>query len=97
MAGQVSDHDGAAAALRRVRDLAAGPDLTPPDSLYQADKAEQLVRATKGPSPRLRMVAAGRRLRRHLVEDHGHLGDHRAGLPAGQPHARDHGGGFLGW
>ena len=47
-------------------------DLDHPDPLYQAGKADQLARAAADLAHDLRVLAAGRRLRRHLVDDHGH-------------------------
>jgi hypothetical protein len=73
MAWTISDHDSAAAALARVRDLTARLDLAHPDPLYQASKAEQLARAATDLAHDLRVIAAGWRLRRHLVDSHGHL------------------------
>jgi hypothetical protein len=70
MTWTISDHHSAAAALARVRELAGRLDLTHPDPLYQAGKAEQLARAASDLAHDLRVIAAGRRLRRHLVDMH---------------------------
>jgi hypothetical protein len=42
-----------------------------PDPLYQAGKAEQLARAAADLAHDLRVIAEGRRLRRHLATVHG--------------------------
>jgi len=77
MAAEISDRDSAAACLGWVRELAGRLDLDHPDALYQAGKAEQLARAATDLAHDLRVLAEGRRLRRHLVESHGRveLGD----------------------
>jgi hypothetical protein len=67
----ISDRDSAAACLSRVRELAARLDLDHPDPAYQAGKADQLARAAVDLAHDLRVIATGRRLRRHLVEVHG--------------------------
>ena len=54
-------------------ELAARLDLAHPDPTYQAGKAEQLVRDATDLAHDLRVIAAGRRLRRHLATVHGHL------------------------
>jgi hypothetical protein len=71
MATEISDHDGASAALARVRELAGRLDLDHPDPSYQAGKADQLARAATDLAHDLRVLAEGRRLRRHLVDTHG--------------------------
>jgi hypothetical protein len=104
MAPEISDRDSAAACLVWVRELAARLDLDHPDASYQAGKADQLARAAKDLAHDLRVIAEGRRLRRHLVEDHGQVeladrtqnadrwsGDHRAGVPAGSRHDHEEG------
>jgi hypothetical protein len=73
MAPEIRDRDSATAALGWVRELAARLDLDHPDPAYQAGKAEQLARAAKDLAHDLRVLAEGRRLRRHLVDDHGRL------------------------
>jgi hypothetical protein len=73
MAPEISDRDSAAACLVWVRELAARLDLDHPDASYQAGKADQLARAAKDLAHDLRVIAEGRRLRRHLVEDHGQV------------------------
>jgi hypothetical protein len=73
MAPEISDRDSAAACLVWVRELANRLDLDHPDAGYQAGKAEQLARAAKDLAHDLRVIAEGRRLRRHLVEDHGRM------------------------
>jgi hypothetical protein len=105
---EISDHDSAAACLVWVRELAARLDLDHPDAAYQAGKADQLARAAADLAHDLRVIAEGRRLRRHLVEAHGHnevgdrqqnadlwAGDHLADHRAGVPAgtAHDHDGG----
>jgi hypothetical protein len=70
MAWTISDHESAAAALARVRELGGRLDLTHSDPLYQAGKAEQLARAAGDLAHDLRVIAEGRRLRRHLATDH---------------------------
>jgi hypothetical protein len=114
MAWPISDQDSAAASLDRVRRLAGRLDLAHPDPLYQATTAEQLARAATDLAHDLRLLAAGRRLRRHLTDVHGpaelagrqqnadvwasdHHADHRAGVPAGQPHDHDRDDGVLAW
>jgi hypothetical protein len=71
MAPQISDRDSAAACLGWVRELAARLDLDHPDLAYQAGKADQLARAAADLAHDLRVIATGRRLRRHLVDVHG--------------------------
>jgi hypothetical protein len=71
MAPEISDRDSAAACLVWVRELAARLDLDHPDPSYQAGKADQLARAAGELAHDLRVLAEGRRLRRHLVDDHG--------------------------
>jgi hypothetical protein len=71
MTWQTSDHDSAAGNLAHVKDLAGRLDLTHPDPLYQATKADQLARAASDLAHDLRVLATGRRLRRHLVDQHG--------------------------
>jgi hypothetical protein len=71
MPWEISDHDSAAAALDRVLELAARLDLTHPDPLYQAGKADQLARAAGELARDLRVLAAAQRLRRHLIDQHG--------------------------
>jgi hypothetical protein len=71
MVPEISDRDSAAACLVWVRELAERLDLDHPDALYQAGKAEQLARAATDLAHDLRVLAEGRRLRRHLVDDHG--------------------------
>jgi hypothetical protein len=73
MAWTISDCESAAAALARVRELATRLDLARPDPLYQAGKAEQLARATGDLAHDLRVIAEGRRLRRHLATVHGRV------------------------
>jgi hypothetical protein len=73
MALEISDRDSAAACLVWVRELAGRLDLDHPDPTYQAGKAEQLARAAGELAHDLRVIAEGRRLRRHLVEDHGRV------------------------
>jgi hypothetical protein len=73
MGFQVSDRDSAAAALARVRELAGRLDLDHPDPTYQAGKAEQLARAAGELAHDLRVIAEGRRLRRHLLDTHGRV------------------------
>ena len=103
MAWPISDHDSAATALQRVRELARRLDLAHPDPLYQATKAEQLARAATDLAHDLRVVAAGRRLRRHLAAEHGRAdlaqrehnadvlaGEHQADHYAGVPTSRPH-------
>jgi hypothetical protein len=100
----ISDRDSAAACLVRVRELAARLDLDHPDPAYQAGKADQLARAATGLAHDLRVLATGRRLRRHLVEGHGRAeladrqqnadlwaSDHHADVPAGTPHTHEEG------
>ncbi len=104
MGWEISDRDSASAALARVRDLAGRLDLDHPDPLYQAGKADQLARAAGELAHDLRVLAAGRRLRRHLVEDHGRVeladrtqnadvwaSDHRDDHRAGVPAGTSHG------
>jgi hypothetical protein len=103
MAWTISDCESAAAALARVRELAGRIDLEHPDLLYQAGKAEQLARAAADLAHDLRVIAEGRRLRRHLVEDHGRAeladrqqnadvwtSDHHADHHAGVPAGTPH-------
>jgi hypothetical protein len=104
MAWTISDHDSAAGNLDRVRDLVGRLDLNHPDPLYQAAKADQLAQAAAADLAHdLRLLAAGRRLRRHLVDDHGHAelagltqnadmwaSDHRDDHHAGVPAGRPH-------
>jgi hypothetical protein len=105
MAPEISDRDSAVACLVWVRELADRLDLDYPDAGYQAGKAEQLARAAKDLAHDLRVIAEGRRLRRHLVEDHGRVeladrtqnadrwaGDHLDDHQAGVPAGsrRDH-------
>ena len=71
MAWTISDHDSAAGNLDQVRDLVGRLDLDHPDPLYQAGKADQLARAAADLAHNLRVIATGRRLHRHLVDDHG--------------------------
>jgi hypothetical protein len=71
MAPEISDRDSAAACLVWVRELAARLDLDHPDPSYQAGKADQLARTAADLAHDLRVIATGRRLRRHLVEVHG--------------------------
>jgi hypothetical protein len=114
MAWPISDHGSAAAGLERVRRLTGRLDLDHSDPLYQATIAEQLARAATDLAHDLRLLAAGRRLRRHLTDVHGHAeltdrqqnadalasdhhGDHRAGVPAGQPHDHDRHDEVLTW
>jgi hypothetical protein len=73
MAPEISDRDSATACLVWVRELAARLDLDHPDPAHQAGKAEQLARAATDLAHDLRVLAEARRLRRHLVDDHGHL------------------------
>jgi hypothetical protein len=73
MAWTISDRDSATGNLDRVRDLVGRLDLDHPEPLYQAGKADQLARAAADLADYLRVVAAGRRLRRHLVDDHGRV------------------------
>jgi hypothetical protein len=73
MAPEISDRDSAAACLASVRELAARLDLDHPDPSYQAGKAEQLAHAAGELAHDLRVIAEARRLRRHLVDTHGHL------------------------
>jgi hypothetical protein len=102
---EISDRDSATARLGWVRELAARLDLDHPDPAYQAAKADQLARAAADLAHDLRVIAEGRRLRRHLVEDHGRTeladrqqnaelwaSDHHAGVPAGTPTPRRRGG-----
>jgi hypothetical protein len=103
MAWTISDHDSAAGNLARVRDLVGRLDLDHPDSLYQAGKADQLARAAADLAHDLRVLAAGRRLGRHLVDDHGRAelaahtqnadvwaSDHRDDHHAGVPAGQPH-------
>jgi hypothetical protein len=93
MAWTISDHDSAAAALARVRELAGRLDLTHPDPLYQAGKAEQLARAAADLAHDLRVIAAGQRLRRHLATVHGRpeLADHQQNADVwASDHLEDH-------
>ena len=71
MAPEIRDRDSATAALVWVRELAARLDLDHPDPTYQAGKAEQLARAATDLAHDLRVIAEGRRLRRHLLDTHG--------------------------
>jgi hypothetical protein len=71
MPPEISDRDSAAACLVWVRELAARLDLDHPDPAYQASKADQLARAATDLAHDLRVIATGRRLRRHLVDVHG--------------------------
>jgi hypothetical protein len=73
MAPEISDRDSAAACLVWVRELAGRLDLDHPDASYQAGTADQLARAVGELAHDLRVIAEGRRLRRHLVEDHGRM------------------------
>jgi hypothetical protein len=73
MAWTISDHDSAAGNLDRVRALVGRLDLDHPDPTYQAGKADQLARAAADLADDLRVLAACRRLRRHLVDDHGRV------------------------
>jgi hypothetical protein len=73
MAPEISDRDSAAACLVWVRELAARLDLDHPDPTYQAGKADQLARAAGELAHDLRVLATGRRLRRHLVDVHGRV------------------------
>jgi hypothetical protein len=73
MAPEISDRDSAAACLVWLRELAARLDLDHPDPLYQAGKAEQLAGAAKDLAHDLRVLAEGRRLRRHLLDMHGRV------------------------
>jgi hypothetical protein len=73
MAPEISDHDSAAACLVWVRELAARLDLDHPDPTYQAGKADQLARAATDLAHDLRVLAEGRRLRRHLTDAHGRV------------------------
>jgi hypothetical protein len=104
MAGEISDRDSAAAALAHVQELAGRLDLDHPDPTYQAGKAEQLARAAKDLAHDLRVIAEGRRLRRHLVDTHGRAeladrqqnadvwaGDHHGDHHAGVPAGTPHG------
>jgi hypothetical protein len=99
MALTISNHHSAAGNLARVRELVCRLDLDYPDPLYQAGTADQLTRAAADLAHDLRVLAAGRRLRRHVVDDHGGdelaahtqntdvwASDHRDGVPAGRPH-----------
>jgi hypothetical protein len=93
MAWTISDHDSAAAALARVRELAGRLDLTHPDPLYQAGKAEQLARAAADLAHDLRVIAAGQRLRRHLatVHERPELADHQQNADVwASDHLEDH-------
>jgi hypothetical protein len=103
MAPQISDRDSAAACLVWVRELAARLDLDHPDPSYQAGKADQLARAADDLAHDLRVIAQGRRLRCHLVDDHGRVeladhqrnadvwaGDHRDDHQAGVPAGTPH-------
>jgi hypothetical protein len=103
MAPEISDRDSAAACLGWVRELAARLDLDHPDPAYQAGKADQLARAATDLAHDLRVIAGGRRLRRHLVEDHGRVeladrqqnadvwaSDHRDDHHAGVPAGQPH-------
>jgi hypothetical protein len=103
MAPEISDRDSAAACLVWVRELAGRLDLDHPDPAYQAGKADQLARAATELAHDLRVIATGRRLRRHLVEDHGRVeladrqqdanlwaSDHRDDHHAGVPAGTPH-------
>ena len=103
MAPEISDHDSATACLGWVRELAAQLDLDHPDPAYQAGKADQLVRAATDLAHDLRVIAEGRRLRRHLVDGHGRTeladrqqnadcwaSDHHADHHAGVPAGTPH-------
>ena len=69
---EISDRDSATTCLVWVRELAARLDLDHPDAAYQAGKADQLARAATDLAHDLRVIAEGRRRRRHLVAEHGH-------------------------
>ena len=73
MAPQISGRDSATACLGWVRELAARLELDHPDPAYKAGKAEQLARAATDLAHDLRVIAEGRRLRHHLVDDHGRV------------------------
>jgi len=100
---EISNRDSAAACLVWVRELAARLDLDHPDAAYQAGKADQLARAAADLAHDLRVIATGRRLRRHLVAEHGRAeladrqqnadlwaGDHLADHRAGVPAGTAH-------
>jgi hypothetical protein len=93
MAPEISDRDSATACLVWVRELAGRLDLDHPDPAYQAGKADQLARAATELAHDLRVIATGRRLRRHLVDVHGRVGladrQQNADLWAGD-HLADH-------
>src|SRR6266508_1029579 len=104
MAPEISDRDSAGAALARVRELATRLDLDHPALAYQAGKADQLARAAADLAHDLRVIAEGRRLRRHLVDTHGRVelagriqnadvwaSDHRGDHRAGVPAGTPHG------
>jgi hypothetical protein len=65
-----TDYESAQGALDHVRGLAARLDLDHPDADYQAQKADQLGNAAHQLAHDLRLLARGRRMRRHLVEAH---------------------------
>jgi hypothetical protein len=103
MAPEISDRDSATACLVWVRELAAQLELDHPDPSYQAGKADQLARAATDLAHDLRVIAAGRRLRRHLVDAHGRVelanrtqnadvwaGDHHDDHHAGVPAGTHH-------
>jgi len=103
MAPEISDRDSAAACLGWVRELAARLDLDHPDPTYQAGKADQLARAAGELAHELRVLAEGRRLRRHLADVHGRVeladrqqnadawaGDHLDDHRAGVPAGTSH-------
>jgi hypothetical protein len=109
MAWTISNHHSAVGNLDRVRELVGRLDLDHPDPRYQAGTADQLARAAADLAHDLRVLAAGRRLRRHLVDDHGRAelaahtrntdvwaSDHRDGVPAGRPHTHE-GDEWLSW
>jgi hypothetical protein len=113
MGWTISDCESAAAALARIRELAARIDLEYRDPLYQAGRPNsspaplQTSPTTYGSSPKAGGRAAtwppttaaelADRERNADVWASDHLEDHHAGVPAGQPHTHDHDDEFLAW
>ena len=69
-----TDYESAAGVLAHVRQLAARLDLDHPDPDYQAQKADQLADAAHQLAHDLRLLGRGRRMRRHLIQDHQAVG-----------------------